>query len=81
MKKITIAAIIFAIWTSISIANEVNVFSARHYDSDIQLYERFTKKTGIKVNIVSGKDSYVSLPASRINIPEDEIIHGTTRKL
>ena len=54
MKKITIAAIIFAIWTSISIANEVNVFSARHYDSDIQLYEKFTNKTGIKVNIVSG---------------------------
>ena len=56
MKKITIAAIIFAIWTSISIANEVNVFSARDYDSDIQLYEKFTNKTGIKVNIVSGKD-------------------------
>ena len=56
MRKITIATIIFAICTSIAIANEVNVFSARHYDSDIQLYEKFTNKTGIKVNIVSGKD-------------------------
>ena len=56
MRKITIATIIFAIWTSISIANEVNVFSARHYDSDIQLYEKFTAKTGIAVNVVSGKD-------------------------
>jgi len=56
MEKITITTIIFAILTSISIANEVNVFSARHYDSDIQLYEKFTKKTRIKVNIVSGKD-------------------------
>ncbi len=56
MKKITIATIIFAIWTNISFANEVNIFSARHYDSDIQLYEKFTNKTGIKVNIVSGKD-------------------------
>ena len=38
-------------------ANEiVNIFSARHYDSDVQLYEKFTKKTGIKVNVVSGKD-------------------------
>ena len=36
-------------------ANEVNVFSARHYDSDVQLYEKFTAKTGIKVNVVSGK--------------------------
>ena len=56
MRKITITTIIFTIWASISIANEVNVFSARHYDSDIQLYEKFTNTTGIKVNIISGKD-------------------------
>ena len=55
MRKITITTIIFTIWASISIANEVNVFSARHYDSDIQLYEKFTNKTGIKVNVISGK--------------------------
>jgi len=36
---------------------EVNIFSARHYDSDVQLYKKFTAKTGIKVNVVSGKDS------------------------
>jgi iron(III) transport system substrate-binding protein len=36
-------------------ANEVNIFSARHYDSDVQLYKKFTDKTGIKVNVVSGK--------------------------
>ena len=35
---------------------EVNIFSARHYDSDVQLYKKFTNKTGIKVNVVSGKD-------------------------
>jgi iron(III) transport system substrate-binding protein len=35
---------------------EVNIFSARHYDSDVQLYQQFTAKTGIKVNVVSGKD-------------------------
>ena len=40
---------------SISYANEVNIFSARHYDSDVQLYEKFTNKTGIKVNVISGK--------------------------
>ena len=28
-------------------ANEVNIFSARHYDSDVQLYQKFTAKTGI----------------------------------
>ena len=36
-------------------ANEVNIFSARHYDSDVQLYKKFTAKTGIKVNVISGK--------------------------
>ena len=56
MKKIAILSIIFSIITSITLANEVNIFSARHYDSDIQLYEKFTSKTGIKVNVVSGKD-------------------------
>ena len=56
MKKISILALITSLFVStFTVANEVNVFSARHYDSDIQLYEKFTAKTGIKVNVVSGK--------------------------
>jgi iron(III) transport system substrate-binding protein len=31
-------------------AGEVNIFSSRHYDTDLALYEDFTKATGIKVN-------------------------------
>ena len=56
MKKLTIISIIFAFISNFTLAAEVNVFSARHYDSDIQLYEKFTAATGIKVNVVSGKD-------------------------
>ena len=56
MKKITIIAFFIALFANMAFAAEVNVFSARHYDSDIQLYEKFTAKTGIKVNVVSGKD-------------------------
>ena len=56
MKKITILSFLIALCTNITFASEVNVFSARHYDSDVQLYEKFTAKTGIKVNVVSGKD-------------------------
>jgi iron(III) transport system substrate-binding protein len=56
MKKITIITIFISLVMNICSANEVNVFSARHYDSDIQLYEKFTEKTGIKVNVISGKD-------------------------
>ena len=56
MKKIKLIALILAFFTNFGNAAEVNVFSARHYDSDIQLYEKFTAKTGIKVNVISGKD-------------------------
>ena len=55
MKRIGIISILFTFISSFALANEVNVFSARHYDSDIQLYEKFTAKSGIKVNVVSGK--------------------------
>ena len=38
-------------------ANEVNIYTSRHYDADDILYEEFTKETGIKVNIISGSGS------------------------
>ena len=56
MKKTIIISYLFLVAFAGSLfANEVNIFSARHYDSDVQLYEKFTAKTGIKVNVVSGK--------------------------
>jgi iron(III) transport system substrate-binding protein len=56
MKKILLIILALTSFKSLAIGNEVNVFSARHYDSDIQLYEKFTLETGIKVNVISGKD-------------------------
>jgi iron(III) transport system substrate-binding protein len=40
---------------SSTVANVVNVYSHRHYETDQQLYEEFTKQTGIKVNVVKAK--------------------------
>ncbi|MGB7416647.1 MAG: Fe(3+) ABC transporter substrate-binding protein [Thermosynechococcaceae cyanobacterium] len=37
----------------------VNVYSSRHYDTDQLLYDEFTQETGIKVNIVEGKDDEI----------------------
>ena len=56
MRKLSLITILLTFISSITVAAEVNVFSSRHYDSDIQLYEKFTAKTGIKVNVISGKD-------------------------
>lgn len=52
---------------------EVNIYTSRHYDADNLLYEQFTKKTGIKVNIISGKGSALieRLKAEGINSPGD----------
>jgi iron(III) transport system substrate-binding protein len=36
-------------------AEELNIYSARHYDTDLALYERFTEETGIKLNLIEGK--------------------------
>ena len=55
MKKTIAIFVIYFLTIGSLFANEVNIFSARHYDSDVQLYEKFTAKTGIKVNVVSGK--------------------------
>lgn len=33
----------------------VNVYSARHYDTDDELYKRFTEQTGIQVRVIEGK--------------------------
>ena len=56
MRKITIIALVFSVFaSSIAIANEVNIFNARHYKADAELYGKFTKATGIKVNLINGK--------------------------
>jgi iron(III) transport system substrate-binding protein len=35
-------------------AGVVNLYTARHYDTDDALYERFTEQTGIRVNVIEG---------------------------
>jgi iron(III) transport system substrate-binding protein len=37
------------------ITGEVNLYSSRHYDTDLALYEDFTKQTGIKVNRIEAE--------------------------
>lgn len=38
-----------------ALAQEVNVYSSRHYDTDLALYEAFTAQTGIRVNLIEGE--------------------------
>ncbi len=36
-------------------SQEVNIYTARHYEADEAIYEKFTEETGIKVNVVKGE--------------------------
>ena len=36
-------------------AGVVNLYTSRHYESDQELYKKFTEETGIEVNVVEGK--------------------------
>ena len=72
MKKIQLI-LLFSFFINLVTADEVNVYTSRHYDSDDALYEEFTEETGIKVNIISGKGSALlqRLKAEGKNSPAD----------
>mgnify|MGYP001161311932 FL=1 len=65
--------LILALFGQFSSANEVNVYTSRHYDSDPGLYQEFTNETGVKVNIISGKGSALleRIKAEGKNSPAD----------
>jgi iron(III) transport system substrate-binding protein len=64
------------IFASCSGQEEVNVYSARHYDTDQALYEKFTEQTGIEVNLIEGgSDELIERVKSEgINSPADILI-------
>ncbi|MCL6435491.1 MAG: Fe(3+) ABC transporter substrate-binding protein [Leptolyngbyaceae cyanobacterium HOT.MB2.61] len=54
----------------------VNLYSARHYDTDTAIYDGFTKKTGIKVNLVEADaDKLIErIKSEGSNSPADVLI-------
>ena len=57
MRKISIITLIASLFVStFVVADEVNVFNARHYKADGELYSKFTNMTGIKVNLINGEN-------------------------
>jgi iron(III) transport system substrate-binding protein len=57
-------------------AREVNLYSARHYDTDVALYDRFTEETGIEVNLIEGNEDELieRIKAEGRNSPADVLI-------
>ncbi len=57
-------------------AGEVNLYTARHYDSDLRLYEMFTEATGIRINRIEGNpDQLIArMTAEGANSPADVFV-------
>lgn len=57
-------------------ASVVNVYSHRHYDTDQELFDRFTAETGIRVNVVtaSADELITRLENEGVNSPADILI-------
>lgn len=59
-KRAVIAALLAALGMSAfqaSAANEeVNIYSARHYQADENLYDEFTRQTGIRINRIEARE-------------------------
>jgi iron(III) transport system substrate-binding protein len=55
---------------------EVNVYSSRHYDTDDQLYTMFTEQTGIRVNVIEGRDDEMieRIISEGVNSPADVLV-------
>ncbi|MEB3278324.1 MAG: Fe(3+) ABC transporter substrate-binding protein [Lyngbya sp.] len=54
----------------------INLYSSRHYDTDDELYNGFTQKTGIKVNLVEGDATQLieRIKSEGANSPADVLI-------
>lgn len=55
---------------------ELNIYSARHYQTDQRFYDDFTEQTGIKVNLIEGADAALleRLASEGANSPADVLI-------
>ena len=78
MKKqvVAVAALASLAWGAAAQAQELNLYSARHYSTDEALYADFTKATGIKINRVDADDAGIiaRLKAEGSASPADVIL-------
>lgn len=82
MKRLSLLALALSLALP-AFANELTLYSHRHYESDDALFAAFTKQTGIKVNVVkAGADELIErLKAEGANTPADILITADAGRL
>jgi len=77
------AAVLAALALPAMADGELNLYSARHYDTDERLYSDFTDATGIVINRIEGKadELLARMMAEGANSPADVLITVDTSRL
>lgn len=60
----------------VAYGQELNLYSSRHYDTDLRLYDNFTTQTNIRINLIEGKGDQLiqRIIAEGRNSPADILI-------
>ena len=76
-------ALLMLLAASPALAQELNLYSSRHYDTDERLYSDFTEATGITVNRIEGDaDELIArMEAEGANSPADVLLTVDTSRL
>ncbi len=76
IRGLSVLALAAAPITGAAAAEELNLYSSRHYQTDEALYEDFTKETGIKINRIEGKgDALIErIKSEGANSPADVLL-------
>ena len=82
-KTLTIAAMLLSTAAPAFADGELNLYSARHYDTDERLYTDFEEMTGITINRIEGKADELAarMRAEGVNSPADILITVDTSRL
>ncbi|MEX2573639.1 MAG: Fe(3+) ABC transporter substrate-binding protein [Balneolaceae bacterium] len=76
LKNLITFFIITIAVTGCNESDHLNIYSSRHYDTDRELYDRFTEETGISINLIEGgSDELIErIKNEGLNSPADIVI-------
>jgi len=77
MKRLLLVLLFaFILGSCSSATEEVNVYSSRHYDTDLELFDKFTNDTGIEINLIEGSSDELieRILNEGVNSPADVVI-------
>jgi len=82
VTRIAVAALFASLGTA-AVADQLNLYSSRHYETDERLYSDFEEMTGITINRIEGKaDELVArMQAEGANSPADILLTVDTSRL